>query len=66
MHNPEIMVYLRELGSDLNVNAVALNWYREDGSINDEIEEANYLMKRVVDQLSITKADQNRGTFPCI
>lgn len=64
VHNPEIMNYLRELGSDLNINAFALNWYREDGSINDEIEEANYLMKRVVDQLSITKADQNPRRIP--
>lgn len=64
VEDPKIMDYLRELGSDLNINAFALNWYREDGSINDEIEEANYLMKRVVDQLSITKADQNPQGIP--
>lgn len=58
------MGYLRELGSDLNINAFALNWYREDGKLNDEIEEANYLMKRVVDRLSITEADQNPRKIP--
>lgn len=48
------MKWLRTVGSDLNINAFAINWYRSDGTINTELEEANYLMKRVVNRLSIT------------
>ncbi|GBF61633.1 aspartate 1-decarboxylase [Trichophyton mentagrophytes] len=56
MKNKDDMKYLRELGSDLNINAFALNWYREDGTLNDDLEEANYFMKRIVDRLSITSS----------
>ncbi|KAB8214704.1 pyridoxal phosphate-dependent transferase [Aspergillus novoparasiticus] len=45
---------LRELGSDLNINAFALNWKDANGTLNTDLEEANYLMKKVVDKLSIT------------
>jgi hypothetical protein len=48
------MTLLRALGSDLNINAFALNWRYEDGRLNDDIEEANYLMLRVVKELSIS------------
>jgi hypothetical protein len=51
------MKKLRELGSDLNINAFAINWKDEEGNLNKDLEEANYLMKRVVDRLSITTAD---------
>ncbi|KAL4904298.1 hypothetical protein BDW74DRAFT_185623 [Aspergillus multicolor] len=48
------MNLLRALGSDLNINAFALNWRYADGRLNDDIEEANYLMLRVVQELSIS------------
>lgn len=48
------MTLLRALGSDLNINAFAINWRYPDGTINDDIEEANYLMLRVVKRLSIS------------
>ena len=51
------MKKLRELGSDLNINAFAINWKDENGNLNKDLEEANYLMKRVVDKLSITTAN---------
>ncbi|KAB8255989.1 pyridoxal phosphate-dependent transferase [Aspergillus pseudonomiae] len=50
----EIMNWLRNIGSDLNINAFAINWYDEQGNLNTELEEANYLMRRVVNRLSIT------------
>ncbi|KAH8435161.1 uncharacterized protein LDX57_012790 [Aspergillus melleus] len=48
------MTLLRALGSDLNINAFAINWRYPDGTINDDIEEANYLMQRVLKRLSIS------------
>ena len=45
----KLMELLRELGSDLNINAFALNWFDEHGRLNEDLEEANNLMKRVVD-----------------
>ncbi|KAF7591349.1 hypothetical protein BBP40_001627 [Aspergillus hancockii] len=55
---------LRELGSDLNINAFALNWYDEEGNLNTDLEEANYLMKQVVDTLSITTTDTDPSKIP--
>ncbi|KAK2767766.1 hypothetical protein FQN54_003925 [Arachnomyces sp. PD_36] len=55
--DPEKMKKLRELGSDLNINCFALNWRYANGKLNDNVEEANYFMKRVVDRLSITSAN---------
>ncbi|RDH36369.1 pyridoxal phosphate-dependent transferase [Aspergillus welwitschiae] len=42
----KLMELLRELGSDLNINAFALNWFDEHGRLNEDLEEANNLMKR--------------------
>lgn len=58
------MKKLRTLGSDLNVNCFTLNWYDEHGKINEDIEEANYLMKRVVDRLSITDSNTDPTKIP--
>ncbi|GFF54317.1 pyridoxal-dependent decarboxylase conserved domain protein [Aspergillus udagawae] len=52
------MTLLGALGSDLNINAFALNWRYEDGRLNDDIEEANYLMLRVVKELSISSPNE--------
>ena len=48
------MSLLRVIGSDLNINAFGINWRYPDGTINDDIEEANYLMQRVLKRLSIS------------
>ncbi|KAL4967037.1 pyridoxal phosphate-dependent decarboxylase family protein [Aspergillus stella-maris] len=53
------MNLLRALGSDLNINAFALNWRYEDGRLNNDIEEANYFMTRVVKQLSISSPNDD-------
>ncbi|KAE8368365.1 pyridoxal-dependent decarboxylase domain protein [Aspergillus caelatus] len=62
--NEKSMDWLRKLGSDLNINAFAINWYREDGQLNTELEEANYLMRRVVNRLSITTTRGNPNEVP--
>ncbi|KAH9946373.1 PLP-dependent transferase [Epithele typhae] len=51
------------LGSDLNINAFACN-FRIDGRVNDDVEEANYLNKRVFDRLSITRPHIDPKTVP--
>ncbi|KAL3465417.1 pyridoxal-dependent decarboxylase conserved domain protein [Aspergillus heterothallicus] len=56
------MTLLRALGSDLNINAFALNWRYEDGRLNDDIEEANYLMLRVIKALSISSPNDEPTT----
>ncbi|KAE8392515.1 pyridoxal-dependent decarboxylase conserved domain protein [Aspergillus alliaceus] len=55
----ELMTLLRALGSDLNINAFGLNWRYADGRLNDDIEEANYLMRKVVEKLSISTPNDN-------
>ncbi|KAF4984522.1 hypothetical protein FZEAL_318 [Fusarium zealandicum] len=60
----DAMKLIRDLGSDTNINAFALNWKDADGNLNTDLEEANYLMKRVVDKLSITNANTDPTTIP--
>ncbi|KAE8147892.1 pyridoxal-dependent decarboxylase conserved domain protein [Aspergillus avenaceus] len=60
----ELMTLLRALGSDLNINAFALNWRYADGRLNDDIEEANYLMRKVVEKLSISTPDDDPVKIP--
>jgi hypothetical protein len=55
---------LRALGSDLNINAFALNFRYSDGTINDDIEEANYLMQRVVQAFSVESPADNPTKIP--
>ena len=52
-HEDQTMTLLRHLGSDLNINAFALNWKYEDGTLNEDVEEANYLMQRVIERVSL-------------
>jgi hypothetical protein len=58
------MAWLREIGSDLNINTFALNWYHANGDINTDLEEANYLMRRVVNRLSITRSNKDPSKIP--
>ncbi|KAF7596071.1 hypothetical protein BBP40_003333 [Aspergillus hancockii] len=70
----EAMDKLRELGSDLNINAFALNWKYEgnisqkeqpqEGQLNRDVEEANYLMKKVVEKFSVTSVETNTNDIP--
>ncbi|KAL8784728.1 MAG: hypothetical protein Q9213_003825, partial [Squamulea squamosa] len=58
------MVLLRALGSDLNINAFALNFRYSDGTINDDVEEANYLNRRVVEVLSVDSPEDDPTKIP--
>ncbi|CAG7558667.1 unnamed protein product [Fusarium equiseti] len=60
----EAMKIIRDLGSDTNINCFAINWKDENGVLNTDLEEANYLMKRVVDRLSITSPNTDPSTIP--
>ncbi|KAI0407849.1 pyridoxal-dependent decarboxylase domain-containing protein [Xylaria palmicola] len=58
------MKLMRDLGSDLNINALALNFRYEDGRLNDDIEEANYLMQRVVETFSVDSPTDDPTKIP--
>lgn len=60
----QTMTLLRALGSDLNINAFALNWRYADGTLNTDVEEANYLMSRVVSRLSVDSPDDKPTKIP--
>ncbi|KAI0436642.1 pyridoxal-dependent decarboxylase domain-containing protein [Xylaria telfairii] len=62
--NAKAMTLMRELGSDLNINAFALNFRYKDGTLNDDIEEANYLMLRVVQALSVDSPTDDPTKIP--
>lgn len=42
------LVLLRALGSDLNVNPFSTNWRYENGTLNTDVEKANYFNLRVI------------------
>jgi hypothetical protein len=58
------MKLMRDLGSDLNINAFALNFRHSNGLLNDDVEEANYLMQRVVEALSVDSPNDNPRHIP--
>ena len=60
------MTLLRALGSDLNINAFAINFRYSDGRLNDDIEEANYLSTRVIEALSIDKPTDVPTELPLV
>lgn len=60
----DTMTLLRGLGSDLNINAFALNFKNKDGSVNKDVEEANDLNRRVVKRFSVVSPDQDTNAIP--
>ena len=58
------MALLRKLGSDLNINAFTCNFRYADGKLNDDIEEANYLNKRVAQILCVDSPSDDPTTIP--
>lgn len=55
---------LRALGSDLNINAFSTNWKYKDGTINKEVEEANYFNWLVIQDLSVDSPDDEPTEIP--
>ena len=60
------MELLRELGSDLNINGFSLNFKLANGHWNTDIEEANYLMTRVVETLSVDQPEDDPTKIPIV
>ena len=58
------LALLRALGSDLNINAFSTNWRYEDGTINDDVEEANYFNQRVIERLSVDSPEDEPTKIP--
>ncbi|GES58212.1 pyridoxal-dependent decarboxylase domain protein [Aspergillus terreus] len=58
------MPFLRQLGSDLNINTFAINWKHRNGEINRDTHLANQLMRRVVKRLSVNSPDQDPSKIP--
>ncbi|KAI1630536.1 pyridoxal-dependent decarboxylase domain protein [Biscogniauxia mediterranea] len=60
----KVMKLLRALGSDLNINAFSLNFRFADGTLNDDVEEANYLMQRVIEKFSVDSPTDDPTKIP--
>lgn len=63
-NNADAMTLLNKLGSDLNINAFACNFRYSDGTLNTDVEEANWLNRRIFERLSVTSADENPLEIP--
>jgi hypothetical protein len=53
------MDLVRELGSDLSINAFACNFKLANGQPNQDVVEANYLNTRIYERLSVTRIEDN-------
>ena len=58
------LTLLRALGSDLNINAFSTNWRYADGTLNDDVEEANYFNQRVIERLSVDSPEDDPTKIP--
>jgi hypothetical protein len=64
VQDPDAMLLLNQLGSDLNINAFACNFKRKDGSWNTDVIEANYLNRRIFERLSVTDPNEDPLSIP--
>ncbi len=62
--DPKAMELLNHLGSDLNINAFTCNFRLRDGSVNQDVDEANYLNRRIFERLSATNPDEDPRDTP--
>ena len=60
----KVMALLRKLGSDLNINAFSINWRYADGTLNQEVEEANYFVQRCIERMSVDSPEDDPTTIP--
>lgn len=64
-NDPAAMALLKEIGPDQNILAYAFNFYRDDGSLNPDLEDANRLNRAIYDRLSIDPGDDIYG-YPLV
>ncbi|KAF5319231.1 hypothetical protein D9619_008287 [Psilocybe cf. subviscida] len=62
--NADAMTLLNKLGSDLNINVFACNFRYSDGTLNTDVEESNWLNRRIFERLSVTSADEDPLEIP--
>ena len=58
------LALIRDIGSDLNINAFSTNWKYADGSLNTDVEEANIFNKRVIQRLSVDSPEDDPTKIP--
>ncbi|KAJ7699650.1 hypothetical protein B0H17DRAFT_869752, partial [Mycena rosella] len=63
VQDEEAFEVLCTLASDLNINAFACNFWI-NGQVDDDVEEANYLNKRIFNRLSITSPNVDPKNIP--
>ncbi|CCO32116.1 L-2,4-diaminobutyrate decarboxylase Short=DABA decarboxylase [Rhizoctonia solani AG-1 IB] len=59
VRDDKAMALVREMGSDLSINAFACNFRLANGEINQDVVESNYLNTRIYERLSVTKIEDN-------
>jgi len=59
IQDKKAMKLVRELGSDLSINAFACNFKLSNGQPNQDVVEANYLNTRIYERLSVTRIEDN-------
>lgn len=64
VQDQEAMLLLNQLGSDLNINVFACNFKRSDGTVNTDIEEANWLNRRLFERFSVTSSTEDPLSIP--
>jgi hypothetical protein len=64
VEDADAMTMLNKLGSDLNINVFACNFRYTDGTLNTDVEEANWLNRRIFERLSVTNAEEDPLKIP--
>ncbi|KAF8658188.1 hypothetical protein AX16_002110 [Volvariella volvacea WC 439] len=64
LKDPEALVLLNNLGSDLNINIFACNFRLKDGTVNKDIELANVLNRTLFEEFSVTSPQKDPRKVP--
>lgn len=67
VQDAEAMALVREMGSDLSINAFACNFrVTPGGEANTDVSEASYLNKRIIERLSVVRVDDEARDKPVL
>ncbi|OSX64773.1 hypothetical protein POSPLADRAFT_1044229 [Postia placenta MAD-698-R-SB12] len=67
VQDAEAMALVKEMGSDLSINAFACNFrVTPGGEANTDVSEASYLNKRIIERLSVVRVDDEARDKPVL
>lgn len=66
IQDPDALDQIQSIGADLMINTFSCNFKFEDGTLNTDVAEANYLNAHLYERLSLRRVTDNMNLVPFI